>query len=166
MGMNLDDVLSQAKNGSSVHVTIVSNQDNGIASYGVGDLVFHSATGGQVLGGPLLHPAHMESAAGSPLTLFFSDRKLAIDPAPAPGSFGGSPRQPFSANATEALGMRVAPGLGIRQVVPVTITVFGNSVKFDMEPRGNVLVGVGPPLGPSPEAVYVLSFTGITHPPA
>ena len=46
MGMNLEDVLTQAKNGSSVHITIVSNQDNGIASYAVGDLIFHPATGG------------------------------------------------------------------------------------------------------------------------
>jgi hypothetical protein len=164
MGMNLEDVLTQAKNGSAVHITIVSNQDNGIASYAVGDLIFHPATGGQVVGGPQLRPAHMESA--TPLKMFFSDRMLSIDPPPAPGSFGVSPRQPFSANATEALGVSVAPGFGDHQTIRVSITVFGNSVTFDMERRGNLFVGVGPPLGPSPEAVYVLAFTGIVNPPA
>lgn len=163
--MNLEDVLTQGKNGSSVHITIVSNQDDGIASYAVGDLIFHPATGGQVVDGPPLRPAHMESAAANPLRMFFSNRRLSIDPPPAPGSFGGSPRQPFSANATEALGLSIALKIGDHDTVRVSITVFGNSAKFDMERRGNLFVGVGPPLGPSPEAVYVLAFTGITNPP-
>lgn len=165
MGMNLEQVLTQARGGSSVGITLVSNQDNGIASYAVGSLIFHPATGGKVFGGPRLRPAHMESDAAHPLVMFFSDRRLSIDPPPTPGSFGGGPRQPFSANATEALGVLVAPGLGDHQTVRVSITVFGNSSTFDMERRGNLLVGVGPPLGPSPEAVYILAFTGISNQP-
>ena len=165
MGMNLEDVLAQAGNGSSVHVTMVSDQDNGIASYAVGDLIFHPATGGQEFDGPPLVPAHMESA-GSSLAMFFSDRKLSIDPPPPPGGFGHSPRQPFSANATEALGMTVSPGFGDHQTIRVSITLFGNTAPFDMERQGNLYVGVGPSLGTSPEGVYILAFTGITNPPA
>jgi hypothetical protein len=164
---NLEDVLNQAKvDGSLVHITIVSNQDNGLASYAVGDLIFHPATGGEVLdraGAPRRNPrpAHMESA--TPLRMFFSDRRLDIDPPSPP--LGHDPRQPFSANATEALGVSVAPGFGDHQTIRVSITVFGNSSTFNMERRGNLYVGVGPPLGPSPEAVYVLAFTGIAIPP-
>ena len=159
--MNLEDVLTQAQDGSSVHITIVSNQDNGIASYAVGDLIFHPQTGGQFFDGPPLEPAHMKSAADDPLLMFFSDRKLSIDPPPPPGTFGNSPRQPFSANATEALGVSVSLGFGDNQTVGVSITVFGNSSHFEMNRQGNLFVGVGPPLGNSPEAVYVLAFTGI-----
>lgn len=166
MGMNLEAVLAQAKDGSSVHITIVSNQDNGIASYAVGDLIFRPTTGGTKLGGPKLKPAQLKSSASNPLRMFFSDRKLAIDPPPPQGSFGGGPRQPFSANATENLGVSVAPGLGTHETVQVSITVFGNKVTFSMERRGNLYVGAGPPLGASPEAIYILAFTGITNPPA
>ena len=165
--MNLEDVLTQAKNGSSVHITIVSNQDNGIASYAVGDLIFHPATGGPVVvvGHPV-QAAHMESAAANPLTMFFSDRTLSIDPSPAQGQFGGSQRQPFAANQTEPLGVSVSPGFSDHQTIRVRITVFGNTSTFDMKRQGNLFVGVGPQFGGSPEAVYVLAFTGITNPPA
>ena len=162
--MNLEDVLTRAKNGSSVHITIVSNQDNGLASYAIGDLIFHPATDDRLPGGRRLRqPAHMESAAANPPRMYFSNKKLSIDPPPAPGSFGESPRQPFSANATEPLGVSVAPVFDDHQTIRLSITVLSTSATFDMERRGNLFVGVGPPLDPSsPEAVYVLAFTGIT----
>jgi hypothetical protein len=40
---------------------LVSNQDNGIASYAVGGLVFHKATGGLLVNGPPFRPARLES---------------------------------------------------------------------------------------------------------
>ena len=56
MGQSLDQILAQVSDGDTVNVTMVSNQDNGIASYAVGGLVFHKATGGIIFGGPRFHP--------------------------------------------------------------------------------------------------------------
>ena len=119
-----------------------------------------------MLDGPPLRPARMESTAANPLSMFFSDRKLNIDPPPAPGSFGVSPRQPFSINATENLSVSIGPLFGDHQTISITISVFQSKTTFQMERLGNLYVGKGPPLGPSPEAVYILAFTGIFNPPA
>ncbi len=150
--LNLEDVLSQAKHGDSVYITMVSNQDNGIASYAEGILVFQMETGGEVYGGPPFKPAHMESG-GNTLKMYFSDRSVSRD-------------QPFSAEETEALGLTVSLGRGEdHNTISVTISVFGNSKKFNMERQGNLFVGLGPSLGKSAEAVYILAFTGVVNNP-
>src|SRR6185312_9386700 len=110
MGQTLDQILAQVRDGDSVSVTLASNQDNGIVGYAVGSLVYHVSSGGVVVGGPPFRLARLASSPGQELQMFFSDRKLDIDPPPAPGSFGRSPRQPFNANATEKLGMTVSVG--------------------------------------------------------
>ncbi len=158
MGMNLEKVLTDAKDGGSVNITLVSNQNNGIASYAEGSLIFHSKTGGTVLGGPPLKPAHMESVC--PLKMFFSDRRLSVDPPPT-GGFGITPRQPFNANQTEVLGLSVNTGFGDHKTISVSIKVFGSSLKFNMERLGDLYVGTGPSLSKSSGAVFVLAFTGV-----
>jgi len=162
MGQSLDQILAQVGDGDTVNVTIVSNQDNGIASYAVGGLEFHPATGGVILGGPLFRPARLVSNASQPFEMFFSDRRLNIDPPPAPGSFGGGPRQPFNANATEKLGVSIS--LGTSPLV-MRLTVFGGTSLVTLSPMGDLLVGLGPSLGESAAGVFVVAFLGITRPP-
>ena len=158
--MNLEQVLATAKDGSSVHITLVSNQNNGIASYADGSLIFHPQSGGTEFGGPPLRPAHMESA--SPMKMYFSDRRLSIDPVPA-GGFAPTPRQPFNANATEALSVSVAMTASDHKTINVSIKVFGNTVKFTMDRIGDLYAGVGPSLSQSSGAVFVLAFTGVSQ---
>jgi hypothetical protein len=105
MGMSLNDILAQAQDRAHVRMTLVSNEEDGICSYAVGDLLFRAETGGQVIGGPRLKQAHMESIPGDPLKFYLSDRMLNIDPPPAPGALPAGPRQPFNANALEPLGV-------------------------------------------------------------
>ena len=164
MGMNLEEVLTEAKKGSLVNITIVSNQNNGIASYAEGSLLFHPATPPSIVFGGRLQPASMKST--SPLKMFFSDRRINIDPPPVQGSFGVAPRQPFNANDPENLGLTVNPGLDDHQTISISINVFGNSVKFNLERMGDLYVGVGPSLSESSGAVFVLAFIGIRNPPA
>lgn len=162
MGQSLDQILAQVGDGDIVNVTMVSNQDNAIASYAVGGLVFHKATGGLVVGGPLFRPARLASDEGRPFTMFFSDRKLGIDPPPAPGTFGGGPRQPFNANATEKLGMSISVGTNSHVM---QLAVFGSKSLVTLSPMGDLLVGLGPSLGHSAAGVFVVAFEGIIRPP-
>lgn len=160
--MTLEQVLAKAKDGSPVQITLVSNQNNGIASYAEGSLIFHPQTGGTGIPGPPLRPAHMESA--SPAKMYFSDRRLAIDPVPV-GGFGVIPRQPFNANATEPLSVAISVGLSDHKTISVSIKVFGNTAKFTMDLLGDLYVGVGPSLSQSSGAVFVLAFTGVADLP-
>jgi hypothetical protein len=161
MGLSLEGIIAAAANGDSVGVSIITNQDNGIGTFSEGSLLYKAASGGQVLGGPRFVPATLSSPA---LKMYISSRRLDIDPAPA-GGFGVSPRQPFSANATEVLGVKITPGFG---QPAMTIKLFKNSVTVPLNPiMGNLLVGVSPPFGTqhSPEAVWVVAFTEIIRPP-
>lgn len=162
MGQSLDQILAAVGDGDTVNVSMVSNQDNGIASYAVGGLVFHKATGGVIVGGPRFHPARLESDASAPFQMFFSDRKLSIDPPAAPGSFGGGPRQPFNANATEKLGMSISLGTSLHVM---QLSVFGSRSLVTLTPMGDLLVGLGPSLGASAAGVFLVAFLGITRPP-
>ncbi len=161
MGQSLDQILAQVADGDSVNVTLASNQDNGIVGYAIGGLVFHKSTGGVFVGGPPLRLARLASNPGQELLFFFSDRKLNIDPPPAPGTFGNSPRQPFNANATEGLGMSIT--LGTPHVME--LAVFGGKSLVSLSPMGDLLVGLGPSLGNSAAGVFVVAFTGIVRPP-
>ena len=109
MGQSIDQILAQVADGDTVHVVMVSNQDDGIATYTVGGLFYHKATGGFLLGGPPFRPARLQSSDQS-LQMFFSDRMLNIDPPPPVGGFGVTPRQPFNADATEKVGMSISLG--------------------------------------------------------
>jgi hypothetical protein len=160
MGQSLDQILAQVADGDTVNAVIVSNQDNGIASYAIGGLAFHKATGGVILGGPPFRPARLESS--TPFNMFFSDRMLNIDPPPAPGTFGGGPRQPFNANATEKLGVSISLGAGAHVM---QLAVFGSKSLVTLSPMGDLLVGLGPSLGHSAPGVFVVAFVGISHPP-
>jgi len=104
MGKNLDRILAEARDGALVGVTVVTNQDNGIASYGSGSLVYHPAS----FVGPFFRPARLSTTGGDPLKYYLSDRMLDIDPPPSPGTFGHSPRQPFSAVAVDKVGVSVS----------------------------------------------------------
>lgn len=163
MGQNLEQILAEVGEGSRVGVSLVTNQDNGIASYATGELIYHPPS----MIGPLLRPARLSTTGGQPLKYYFSDRLLDIDPPPAEGMFGHDLRQPFSANATDALGLSVSLiALGPR-VLKFTLHSWGNATfSVSTEARENLLVGIGPPVGNhTVHAVYVLAFTGVFHPP-
>ena len=169
MGQNLDQVLAKARQigeGAMIGITIVTNQDNGIASYASGLLLFYPR--GPI--GPFQRPERISSSGREPLNYFFSDRMLDIDPPPQ-GGFGHDPRQPFSANATDKLGVSISKGaLGFGNSPPVvkfTLHSWGNATfSVPLEEKGNLLVGIGPPIGNNTDhAVYVLSFTGVVEPP-
>ena len=160
MGKSLDQILAEVGNGDRVGVTIVTNQDNGIASYATGDLVYHPGS----LIGTFFLPARLSTTGGEPLKYYLSDRMLNIDGPPAPGGLA-VPRQPFSADATDQLGVSVS-SFGT-PVIKFTLHSWGNvTFSLAMESRGNLLVGVGPPVGNlTDQAVYVVSFTGVFRGP-
>ncbi len=168
MGKSLEQILVAVRDGDMVGVTLVTNQDAGIVGYATGSLLYHAGLGGiasMKVGGGGFHPPSLSTAASAPLTFYFNDRRLDIDPASPAGSFGHSPRQPFSANAVDKLGVSVSIGAGAHVMNLTFISWGGGVAHVSMEPRGNVLVGTGPPLGDSHDAIYVVSFGGILRPP-
>ncbi len=163
--MDLEQILSKVKVGDSIGVTIVTNQDNDIASYATGSLFYHAAS----MVGPFWRPARLSTSGGTPLKFYFSDRMLDIDPPGPPGGFGHSPRQPFSANSIDNLGVSISLmlSLSVTRVVKFTLHSWENATfSIPMEKRGNLLVGTGPAIGNlTDNAVYLMSFNGIFHPP-
>jgi|KBSSwiStaDraftv2_1062776.scaffolds.fasta_scaffold248219_2 hypothetical protein len=158
MGQSLDQILEKAVEGSIVSVALVSNQNDGVATYAVGDLVFHPATAGA--SGPTFRPARLQSE--QPFTMLFSDRRLDIDPPPEPGTFGHDPRQLFSANAAERLGLSITLQLGTSVM---QLAVFGSKASVSLKPVGDLLVGLGPSLSPSGAAgVFVVAFLSVRNP--
>jgi hypothetical protein len=162
MGKNLEQILAEVSGGDKVSITIVTNQDDGIVSYATGSVIYHPAA----LIGPFFRPARLSTTGGEPLKSYFGNRMLDIDPPAAPGTFGPSPRQPFSANALDKLGVSISLGLGPR-TVKFTLHSWENATfSVSMESRGNLLVGLGAPVGNlTDHAVYVVSFNGVLRPP-
>lgn len=161
MGKNLDQILAEVAEGDSVNVTIATNQDNGIASYAEGSLIYHA---GSLIGPQLFRPPRLSTTGGEPLKFYFSDRMLDIDPTSSE-SLKHSPRQPFSANAIDKLGVSISLHPSPRVVKFTFHSWDGATFSVAMESMGNLLVGLGPPLGNSPNAVYLVSFTGVNRPP-
>jgi hypothetical protein len=143
MGQSLDQILAQAANNDTVGATIVSNQDNGIASYAVGSL--------RVTKGNLEKrlPTFLVSDPNGPFQMYFSDRTA-----------GG---QPFIANETENLGVSIQIGLTGGHVME--LEVFGTKSPVTLSPMGDLLVGLGPSLGDSAAGVFVVAFTGLARAP-
>jgi hypothetical protein len=171
MGRNLEQVLHdarQAGEGARVGVTVVTNQDNGIASYATGILLYRPGS----LVGPFFRPERLSTTGGEPLQHFFSDR-TEVEQLPGGGPFGGpSKMQPFSNDATDKLGLsmsRGSLGLGVgNPVAKFTLHSWGNATfNVPLEPKGNLMVGIGPAIGNgSDHAVYVISFHDAPRIPA
>jgi len=166
MGKNFDQLLKELRelgDRATVHVTLVTNQDNQIVSYATGSLVYHHHHL-QAEGLPL-DVETLASDPNEPLRYLFSDRLLDIDPPPLPGSFGHTPRQPFSANAADKLGMSFAGIISIRTnpvTIQLTLLSWGNATfTVELAPIGNLLYGTGEAVGTlTNSAAYVVSFDG------
>lgn len=172
MGMNYNQVLAAA--GSTpglVIATLVTNQDDGIATFAEGGLTYHPPGGGGSSGGfGMFRPARLSTTGpdtSEGLLHYFSDRRLNIDPVQA-NEFPEL-RQPFSANATERLGLSMSRVLNGPVGAKFTLLSAGQvSFTVTLEERGHLLVGLGPAVGPgSDHAVYVISlrFAAATTPP-
>lgn len=159
MGKSLEQIMAEVWEGAKVGITITTNQDDCIASYATGQLMYHPGS----LIGPLFRPARLSTTGVDPLKYYFSDRMLDIDP---PGSSQYSLRQPFSANAIDKLGVSILLGIGPR-VVKFTLHNWGNATfSISMESKGNLLVGLGAPIGnKTNNAVYVVSFGDVQPKP-
>jgi hypothetical protein len=153
MGNDLSQVIATARTGDSVTFSLTTNEGDGIAAFADGSLIFTASSGGQVFGGPRFRPATLSTPGSSKLRMYFSDR-------PADG---GQPRQPFSAKATEEMGVSLSAGFGGRPVL--TVQLFGNTSQIPMAPMANLLVGSGPQFGKSPEAVWVLALGAVIRAP-
>jgi hypothetical protein len=167
MGNSLEKIFANVREGVSLGVSIVTNQDNLVVSYAQGTLNYHPPlTTSKSLGKKgsppqsWVIPARLSTTGGQPLKIFFSDRRLDIDPPPQPtppDSFGNvaHPRQPFSANDFDEIGFSISQNHVSPPVAKFTLLSWDNATfTVALESRGNILTGVGPG-----GAVYVIAFS-------
>lgn len=160
MSTSLEQLFASVA-GNKVNVSIATNQDNLVVSYATGTLNYHPPRDGGIdvpVGGRFFHiPARLSTTGGKPLDIFFSDRRLDIDPPTPAGSFGNSARlrQLFSANDSDEIGFSISRNLHSQPVAKFTLHSWGNATfTVALESRGNLLVGVGPG-----GAVYTIAFS-------
>jgi hypothetical protein len=143
----LDEAMSGARTnytergeGRAV-VTLVTNQNGGIASYATGVLYYLPPVGDP---GPLQIAERLSTRNTEPLPYLFSNRP--------PGD------QPFGATFADQLGL----SLTTDGPAKFTLLTWGNhEFNVTFESRGDVLVGTGEAIAGAPEgseAVYVISF--------
>jgi hypothetical protein len=164
MGKNLNQILAEAGDGYRIGVTVATNQDDGpagpIVGYAAGLLVYHAPSSHIT---PHPFPGRLATAPGAPLVFYFSDRVTTID---RPTSSVGGTTQPFRADATDHLGLSLSISVSVPHTASFTFIDWGGGVfNFHLEDRENLLIGTGPSLGISNNAIYVLSFTGPIAPP-
>jgi len=170
MSQSIAEIFSEAgKLGARSHVgvTVVTNQDNRIVSYAVGDLLFipaHSSGTFHVL------EQLTTEEGGAPLQQFFSDRTVPDSPPDPQGGplLRGGAQQPFSINATDKLGLIVSstPLSSTPFELTFILHSFGKtSFRVEVDVSANVLVGVGAPIGnATTQAVYVVALSGVRPP--
>jgi hypothetical protein len=151
MGISLQEVLADAGANDQVSVTVVTLQDDGLASYASGFLLFQPGSGSDTLGGTHRAP-HLTTAGTNGLDLYRSDQ---IDFMPGSSddspTFVGKP-QPFSVR--QKVGMDISISAGV-----VTVLLVNNKTTITMESRGNFIVGIGQFVAPG--AIWAISFNGI-----
>jgi hypothetical protein len=145
-------VLREAGRGV-VAVTLVTNQEDGVASYATGVLRYHKPF---IEGGmPVPQTERLETETA--LEYYFSD-VVSFWPGPS-GGFAGA-RQPFAASVrVDRLGLMIRP----RNLTAVLTLESWNNHRFtvSLERKGDLLVGIGTPIGGGADsAVYLLSLSG------
>jgi len=89
--------------------------------------------------------------------LYRSDQNDLIDVVTSEGQFPVGTLQPFSAK--QKVGMNISITAG-----DIPIALINNSASVVMEPRGKLLVGLGPFIDPNVvNAVWVIAFLGINR---
>ena len=155
-GFSFEEALATAKatNGSTINVTVATNQSNGIVSYYTGGFKYFATVKNRIL---------FDEYLTGTLECYFSDRILRLPE----GTFGIS--QPFSVKSKDQikLSIHTRGGDGTAALGKFTLLSWGNG-KFDIELTkiGDLLYGRGAPVGNfTNEALYSVSFNGVIIPP-
>ncbi len=163
----IDDVFNAAAafgKSATVTVTLVTNQSDGIASYTTGRLRFHPAE----FVGWVYRFERLSTTGANPLAYTFSNRFV-----PAGEVSPGVPilsSQPFDIDQSVRLGLSLTRSRlgGTPYLLKCTLIDHGNvAFAVPLEINGDVLVGVGPPVGNrATQAVYVVALSDVLHDPA
>jgi hypothetical protein len=137
--------MTNARNGEQAFVTLVTNQDTGIATYGLGRLVY-SETKVPGPGGLKSTIEHLSTTPDAPLQLHFGE--------------------PDALRASgERIGFKVSRRLGFgTTTAEVTFLDFGNAhFTIPLHETSNCFVGLGPRFDQAgtADAVWVFSFQTI-----
>ena len=117
----------------SSYITVVSNQRDGIVSYGTSDILYER------------NPEELSTSGGRPINLLFSDRQYN--------------RQPFLQSAPSILNVTITPAPSVRLNLPAP---FNRDFTFTPTDIAGKVVGVTPAIGGNEfadQAVWVISLT-------
>lgn len=151
MPWSFDRIAAEAPDGSKWTVNIASNQDDGIASYAEGELVFRK---GRIVAferdgirQPFLQPARLHTTDPRPLLYFFSNRSVMSN-----GAY-----QPFDGTNIDLLGLDVYKNASDQTVAAFTLLSY-DKARFEVvtETRDSILVGAGPSVGNAATAAHFL----------
>lgn len=167
--MNVDQVMAEMSSAHHAGATLVSNEGDGVVGYAVGDLSL--IPGSNVVLDPNRRTPQRSprlttgDSPDSGFRMYLSNR-LASPPPPPPGQLPNTSQQPFDHEQTMSLG--VALDVGVSSIL-LKLTFFawgGGTFRLVMAKHGDLLAGLGPSLGSSSEALYVLSFTQVRKSPS
>lgn len=160
--MSFTEALSKAVPGKLIQVVISSNQDNGVVTYITGTL---SELKDKQLSCPGSSAPWIYKGA-EPLSLYSSDRTVAINTGPNRSVLTNPVFQPFRYDKFDPIGFTIekdAKG----QVIGTFTILNASNTKFtiNLQPAENLLYGIGQPiLGTvSKKAIYIIAFTGVTN---
>ena len=148
--------------GASVDVTVVSLQDNGLASYALGQLQYSRV-------GPF-RVEELSTRGGRPLLHLFSNRLFRVGEPPPPGPIlDDRPQQPFSILNADQLGLSFRQQFFVRgqpvdpnPVAEFTLLSHANTtITVSTQPMGDLLIGSGPSVG---DPVFLFAFTKVFGP--
>lgn len=159
MGLSLDQIFA-SPHSMRIGVTIVSNEDDGLASFANGTMEFIKGAPFNIRTGAHAEPDRLETVSNE-VEMSFSDR-VAVGP-------GGKPQR-FNVQSVERLAIEIqARSSGGASKARIGINVIGWSTEkffFDAEAMSDLLIGVGPTLSPkSANAVYTVSFRTVEQAP-
>jgi hypothetical protein len=162
MGLSLDQIFA-SPHSMRVGVTIVSNEDDGLASYASGTMEFIKGAPIDIRTGAHGKPDRLTTVSNG-VEMMLSDRVAILNP-PAAGP------QRFNAKAAERLAIEIhpgAPGGGGKAKIGLNVVAWSNKkFIFDALAMSDMLVGVGPTLSnKSANAVYAVSFQTVDQAPA
>lgn len=172
MGKSFDEVIQEAQSfreGTTVDITLTTNQDNGIVAYATGQLKYYPES----FTGRLSRLESLSTIGTAPLQYLLSSSTIPVGMPPPAGAFDNRNLQPFNVLAPFfPINLTITQRFAVRgetsnpnPLVEIKPVDSDTTFSFDTQPIGKLLVGLGPVYdNEAMGAVHVITFTDVRPP--